>query len=287
MARRLRQVIDLYVSGTTTKLRDGTPVWMQALNPFEYDTARNEAQIAKARLTMALKEFGSDEQAKVRMMFFDDGLSGARDQIVDARVAEKMPQILERIQSDPDFKEKFEILQRGLEDTARVAEPAEQELLAQVATEYTAMLNARLEDERTFQRSRYEDASEETLWEDYLDWYLARRAGEVMIAEFKLHQVLFGTRWCDADWDEEAGWDHSGCDGHQERLFTDKESARSTPDELLELLMAAAEDVEMTVREAKNSPRQGSSSDSSPLPSEAGESTASTQDETPGAPHGS
>jgi hypothetical protein len=287
MTRRLRQVIDLYVSGTVTKLRDGTPVWMQALNPFEYDTARNEAQIAKARLTLALKEFGSDEQAKVRMMFFDDGIDGARRQIIDARVAEKMPQILERIQSDPDFKEKFEVLQRGLDDTARIIEPIEQELLTQLATEYTTMLNARLEDERSFQTSRYEDATEEVLWEDYLDWYLSRRAGEVMIAEFKLHQVLFGARWCDADWDSEAGWDHSGCNGHQERLFVDKEAVRTTPDDLLTLLMDAAEDVEMSVREAKNAHRQGSSSDSSPLPSEAGESTASTPDEIPVAPHGS
>ena len=58
---------------------------------------------------------------------------------------------------------------------------------------------------------------------------------------------------------------------------------------LTEWIRSAADDIEMTVREAKNSARQESSSDSSPLPSEAEASTASTPAETraehPGSSH--
>jgi hypothetical protein len=78
----------------------------------------------------------------------------------------------------------------------------------------------------------------------------------------------------------DGAWDHQNCGGHEEHLFLDKGEVRGTPEQLLAILLTAAENVEMTVREAKNSDRQGSSSDSSPLPSEVEASTASTPAET-------
>jgi hypothetical protein len=288
MARRLRQVIDLYVRGRVAELKDGTPVWVQALNPFEQDTARNEAQIAKARLSMAVRELGSDEQAKVRMFFFEDGIEAAKYKIVDARVAEAMPKLLERLRNDPEWTERLQILDRGLADGAAPVEDIEAELLAKIASEYTAEINARLLSEREFLVDKYihmED--EEVLWQDYLDWYIDRRAGELQLAEFRLHQIYFGTRWCNAIRETDGTWNHDECAGHEERLFVSKEETRQAPEELMELLLGATNDVEMTLREAKNSDRQGSSSDSSPLPSEAGESTASTPSETRVGPHGS
>ena len=280
MARRLRQVTDLYVTGEVAVLADGSPVWVQALNPFEQDTARNEAQIARARLTMAIKEFGSDEQAKVRYFFFEDGLEEAREKIVDAKVAEVLPRTLERMRNDPDWEEKLNILERGLDGTASLPEPEEIALLEKLAGEYQTEVGTRLHEERTFQQMRYADATEESLWADYLEWYLARRASEIMLAEYQLHQILFGARECLATQVDDKHWSHENCGAHAERLFLDKEEVRQAPETLLAVLLAAAESVEMTVREAKNSVRQGSSSDSSPLPSEAEASTASTPSET-------
>lgn len=286
MARRLRQVVDLYISGKVAELRDGSPLWVQVLNPYEQDTARNEAQIAKARLVMALKEFGSDEQAKVRMFFFEDGLDAARAKVIDARVAEALPRVLDKFRNDPEWTERLTILERGLDDTAAPVEGAEQELLAQLGTEYATELGSRLQTERSFLEQKFSAFEEDELWEEYLDWYLNRRASEMQFAEYRLHQILYGVRWCEGVKSGEH-WDHSACDGHQARTFLDKEEVRRAPEELIALLMDAADDVEMTVREAKNSHRQGSSYDSSPLPSEAAESTASTPVETPVAPPGS
>lgn len=286
MARRLRQVTDLYITGQVAVLVDGTPLWVQALNPFEQDTARNEAQIAKARITLALKEFGSDERAKVRMFFFEDGLDDARRKVVDAQVAESMPRVLERIQNDPEWTERLEILARGLDDLATPAEPEEEELLEKLTGDYTEEVGRRLMEEREFNEDRFASSDEETLWEAYLDWYLTRRSSELMMAEFRLHQLLYGVRWCNGTLDD-GQWDHSGCEGHAARVFSSKDDVRSAPEDLIVLLTQTVDDLELTVREAKNSRRQGSFSDSSPLPSEAGESTASTRIATPVVPPGS
>jgi hypothetical protein len=101
-----------------------------------------------------------------------------------------------------------------------------------------------------------------------------------MLAEYRLHQLLYGVRWCNATDHGAHTWTHENCDGHGERVFLTKEEVHQAPEELVALLMDAADDVEMTAREAKNSDRQGSSSDSSPLPSGAEASTASTPAET-------
>lgn len=286
MARRFRQVVDLYTSGKVVLLRDGSPVWMQSLNPFEQDTARNEAQIAKARLTLALKEIDSGEQAKVRMFFMEEGIEAARAKVIDAKIAEAMPKMLERVRNDPEWTERLDILERGLDSTARVPEPSERDLITKLSEEYTAEISKRLGSEREYQEARFDLASEVDLWEEYLDWYLARRGSEIQLAEYRMHQLYFGARWCEAIDDGEGDWSHEDCSGHRERIFASKDEVRDAPEQLVAVLMGAADDLEMTVREAKNSDRQGSSSDSSPLPSEAGESTASTPTETPVAPPG-
>jgi hypothetical protein len=274
MARRLRQVVDLYVTGKVATLRDGSPVWVQALNPFEQDTARNEAQIAKARITLAIKEFGSDEQTKVRMFFFEEGTDGAKLKLVDAKVAESMPRILDSIRNDPEWAERIQILERGLDDTAKPVEGVERELVEKVSTEYTTEIGERLSSEREYLVDKFISLDEESLWQEYLDWYLDRRAAEMMLAEYRLHQMLFGVRWCNGV-ESDGQWDHAECDGHQSRMFSDKAQVQSAPEELIAVLMDTAEQVEISVRDAKNSRRQGSSSDSSPLPSEEEASTAS------------
>lgn len=286
MARRLRQVVDLYTAGKVAVLKDGSPIWVQALNPFEHDTARNEAQIAKARITMAIKEFGSAEQEKVRMFFFEDGIDEARAKVVDAKVAEALPKLIERLRNDPEWSEKLDVLERGLEDLARVPEESEIQLLEKLSDEYTSELGERLASEREFLVDQFADATEDALWDEYLDWYMMRRASEVQLAEYRLHQVLFGVRWCEGEL-EDGHWRHDLCDGHRERVFHDKEEVRQAPEELIIFLMTETEDIEVSVREAKNLEGQGSSSDSSPLPREAEESTASIPEETPPEPPGS
>jgi hypothetical protein len=227
MARKLRQVLDLYTTGRSVTLRDGTRLWVQVLNPFEHDTARNEAQIAKARLTLALKEFGSDELAKVRMYFLEDGQGEAAAKLVDAKMAMSTPRLIEGIRNDPEWTERLQIIERGSDDTAKPLEGAESELLLKVTADFSTELGERLEAERDYLRAKYEEADEDELWAGYQEWYLERRASELMMGEFRLHQVYFGTRWCEDD----GSGSHADCDGHTEHVFANKEEVPTeTPD---------------------------------------------------------
>lgn len=287
MGSKLRQVVDLYTTGKVVPLKDGTPVWVQPLNPFEQDTARNEAMIAKSRITLAIKEHGSDEQNKVRMWFFEDGLDDARETLVSAKLAENTGKIYESIRNDPDWAERMQILDRGGEDTAVPLEEAETKLLTQITNEFSVELGKRLSDERDYLSLKIEDLDEEALWDEYLNWFISRRANDVASAEFRLYQLYYGTRWCNGTDHGENTWTHESCDSHQERLFDTKDDVRTAPEELLELLAVAMAELDMSVREAKNSHRQGSSSGSSLLPSEGEASTASTPTATPAEPHGS
>jgi hypothetical protein len=284
--RRLRHLTDLYTLGVVVPMRDGSPVWMQVLNPFEQDTARSEATVAKARMTFAIKEHGGDEQQKARLFFFDGGREAAIENLIEAKVTANMVKVVEGVRNDPEWKERMDILDRGLEDTAKPPEEAEKELFHKLSVDYLAEIGKRMESERGFFRQQYAEATEEVLWDEYLEWYIDRRSNEVSAAEFRLHQLYFGARDCKAVRDEAGFWDHAACDGHQVLLFPTKEDARNAPEELQAELLEALDNVDMTTREAKNWDRQGSSFDSSPLPSAPAESTVSTQDETRDEPPG-
>lgn len=285
MSRRLKHLTDLYTEGVPVLMKDGSPVWMQALNPFEQDTARNEATIAKARLTFAVKEHGSDEQLKVKLFFFEGGRDQAVKNLVDAKTAGRMLSVVDGIRNDPEWTEKLRILDRGLDETATPPEEGEREVVHEISVEYLTLVGERMESERAFFQREFEEADEETLWAAYLEWYLDRRSNEASMAEYRLHQLYFGARICEGTC-EDGVWDHAACDGHQERLFATKEEVREAPGGLQMALLDALEEFELTVREAKNSDRQGSSSDSSPLPSAPAESTASTPTETRDEPLG-
>lgn len=286
MSRRLKQVVDLYTAGRTVRLRDGSLVWVQALNPFEHDTARSEAQVARSRLTLAIREIGSDEQNKVRMFFLEGGLADARDKLVDAQVTIATPRIVEKFRDDPDWTEKLQILDRGDQNTATALEPAETELLSKLEAEFAIEFSRRVGEERSFQETKYESASEDELWAEYLQWYLDRRGSEVMLAEFRMYQALYGARWCEGTDHGDGGITHENCNGHDARVFANQSEVRSAPAEFMDALLDALDELEFSIRDAKNSDRQSSSSDSSRLPSAEGESTPSTQDETPVAPPG-
>jgi hypothetical protein len=84
----------------------------------------------------------------------------------------------------------------------------------------------------------------------------------------------------------ESGWDHSACESHQVRVWESRDEVKALPTELQSLIIGSLQRLDMSETEAKNSARQGNSSESSPLPSGEAESTASTQTGTPSEPRG-
>jgi len=284
---KYKRLPDLYVAGAELTLRDGTVVWMQALNPYEMDEARHDAMVARARMVMALQEQGSDELMKVRAVVVVDGRDAVVNGLVEAKRLEFMIAAGDAIANDPEWKERLDIASRQDEILAREPSDPERKLLDQINIDYVGETNRMVDEDLDRLRREYDAMSDDAITEEYVKFYIERRGTDVALAEHKLTEVWYATRCCEGVQNEDGTWDHGACDGHVLRVFETKAEVRRMPGELVDALSDALDAVNMTVREAKNSDRQGSGSASSPLPSEQGESTPSTPDATPTEPPGS
>lgn len=277
---KYKRLVDLFVRGVEYTFPDGTPVWLQVLNPFERDSVRREAQIARARIVLAMREHGSDEQARVKSAFYAQSRQDVVGELVEREANASVAKILDGLRNDPDWVEKFQILERGDEDLAQVKQE-EQQLLDALQTEYLEEVTSRVQKEREFLARKYEEMDEDTLWQVFLDSWLNQLGDEAAMTEYESGRIAYSARVCEAVWTEENAWDHSGCAGHEERVWETIAEIRQLPEDLVRGLAAALDTIEFSEREAKNSDRQTSSSGSSPLPSEEEASTASTPTETP------
>lgn len=277
---KYKRVPDLYVAGTEVVLKDGSAVWMQVLNPFQIDEARHDAQVARSRLVMALKEHGGDEMAFVESTLWVDGIEGARKRVVDSRSGESLLKVVSEIRNDPDWTERMDILDRTDEE-GRALEPAEKTLLSKIQAEYVELVQKRLQDEEDFLTRQYADADEETLKQEYIRLYIERRGNDLASAEYRIVEIWYGARVCEGVQLAEGQWSHDACEGHQIQVFETKAEVRALPTDLGDALGDALSSLAMSLRDAKDLARLASSSGSSRQPSEGEASTPSTPAATP------
>jgi hypothetical protein len=272
---KYKQITDLYVRGQEIVLRDGNVIWLQALNPFEMEEARHGAQVVRSRIVLALREEGSDEMAKARAYFFEDGTEMALERLLNAEMRKALVEISETLHEDAEWTERIEVIERS-QFSGVEPNPEEAIYLEKITTEYGEELSQRFTDETDFRRRNLVALDEDGLWEVYRENYLEGRGGEVALREFTLGQLLASARACDGAKHDDGWWDHSACGSHKTHVFEDKSELRDLPEELYSELAEAMAVLFMTERQAKNLGRQGNSSASSPLPSEVAESPRST-----------
>lgn len=283
---KYRNISDLYVRGREVVLRDGNVMWLQVLNPFEMEQARHDAQVARARVILALRQEDSDEMIKAKAYFFEDGIAEARERLLGVEMSQTLVEITDALKDDPEWTEKIDLLERS-EHLGVEASSAEKEALERATEEYGTELSKRFTDETEFRRSEITKLSEEDLWERYREVYEEMRSGELAMREFILTQMWLAARACDGIQNEDGSWSHSMCQGHRTRVFETKSDIKDLPEDLYGELAEAMAVLTLSEREAKNLDRQGSSSESSPLPSEeAAQSTPSTQTGTSNKPRG-
>jgi len=272
---KYKRVTDLYVQGTEVELADGSVIWMQVLNPYERDEAVHDAQVARSRIVMALRKDGS-ERLKVEAKMVEAGVDAVIVEMAEVKAGAKVADIVAEIQSDPEWRERIEIMERtDVEQSSAPLSGEEAILLAQIHTEYLQEVLKREKDERDYQERRLRRASEDELRDEFVELWLEKRGSTLATAEYVLTEMWFGARVCESTKTED-GFSHDQCGGHAERVWDSKNEVRGLPEGLQELLRDAINTLAMDARTAKNSDRQGSSSDSSPLPSEPAESTPST-----------
>jgi hypothetical protein len=281
MSQRFRRLTDLFVAGREVTLPDGTHLWIQAINAYERDECISDAQVARARLILALKEHGT-ERIKVEGRMAERGRDALIVDLVQAKTDSKYPDIVSELESDPEWGEKLTIVRRT--DFSVAATPATQEerdLVDKILGEWTVKLTARLDEERDWRMTHYSRVTDDVLLDDYLEMWLERRGNEVASAEYTLTEMWYATRYCEAVYVDDDTLVHTHCKGHPDRVFETKADARSAPEKLQTIIAGELASLSMGDKDPKGSGRRTNSSGSSPTPSAAEESTPSTSTATP------
>jgi hypothetical protein len=278
--KRFRRITDLFVVGKPVPLADGTYLWVQALNAYQRDECVSDAQVARARLVMALRETG-DERTKIEARFYETGRDTAITELADLKMRAKISEVLEDLRSDPDWKERLEILLRtDTSDTAEPMTPEEMRLLATINDDVMAEMHKREADEAAYQTEQLSRLTDEELIEEWLEQWVESRGTSLAAAEYRLTETWYATRYCNALPVPDGELDHTECDGHTERIFESRTDVREVPETLLSLVQDALMEINVGGTDPKGSARRPSSSGSSPTPNAPAASTPSTSDET-------
>lgn len=263
MRSRFRRLTDLFIEGDTVPMPDGTFLWVQAINAYERDECLSDAQVAKARLVLALKEQG-DEALKVRARFLEKGAEQLVRDLATNGANRKVGEFMEEMQDEADWKERMRILLRtDPEQSSKPLEESEALLITRINQEVLTELRKREDDEHAFLERKYSAFSDEDLIDAWVDDWLDKRGSEIANAEYKLTEMTYATRFCAAVKNPDGGaLNHEECQGHTEHFFESKAEARQCPTALAILITSAIADLNMVGRDPKDSGRPPSSSDS-------------------------
>lgn len=277
MSNRYRRLTDLFVEGKAVPLPDGVGhLWVQVINSYEREECVSDAQVARARLILALKENG-DERTKVEGRLAEIGFEAMAKDLASARAGQKLPQFADEMRDDPEWKERMEImLKSDFSEAASPATDAETLLLAKINVDIMGEFEKRENDEIDFLMRRFNRMSEDEFINEWVEEWIDRKGTQLAGNEFRLTELWYASRFCEATVSPDGILDHSKCNGHRERIFESKADARSAPNGLQELIRTAIDDMALEGRDPKDLGNEESSSDSSPTPSAAATSAPST-----------
>ncbi len=280
---RFRRLTDLFVEGAPVKMPDGTHLWVQVINAYERDECISDAQIARSRIILALKDNG-DERMKIEARLREVGHEQMASELARLKSEEKTAEITDELRDDPEWKERFDmVLRTDADQIAGRLSPEEEALLDKTNIEIITELGRRQTEEREFQERRLMRLDESEFIDEWVEAWVERRGSQLANAEYRLTEVWFATRYCDAVPGEDGALDHHPCNGHRQKVFETKNDARSAPTQLFSLLRSALDEVNLGGRDPKGSASPESSSDSSPPPSGPEGSKPSTSTATPAA----
>jgi hypothetical protein len=281
---RYKRLEQLYVVGKELVFPDGTMIWVQVMNPLQNDEARNDAQTARARMSLALKEVGSDAQTTALGVFMDMSKAEAINGILNHKWQGWFNTSSNRLADDPEWEERNQIMTRTDPDemARRDPEDPERQIYEKITEEFQKLVSEDIEMERQYESVRLEGLEPNALRDEYLELYRTERSVAAANAEYRIVEGWYSARICEATpVDGEDGvWDHSACANHEERVWETRDDFRSAPGPLQDRVREVLDELTMSVREAKNSDSTTSSSASSVLQSGPEESTPSTQEGT-------
>lgn len=275
---------------------DSPLVYIQKLNSFEMEESRRDAQVARSRLVMSLRDDAGPEMLAMRDLVTRMDPPRLVEAIVATHYTKNVGIASNAIHADPSWHERLDVMDRTDRDACPDDEKA---VLDKINGEYLDELTARIRVLEDDERERLLAEPVEKIHDEYIETFVETRASATFMREMRYQEVLFGVRMCDAEGDI-GPWDHSKC--QHERLYVDEElldaqgkfvqhltaieQVRGLSDELLSEYGRAFDAVNVPGRVAKGSASQQASSGLSRPQNEEVASAPSTQEVPSGTPVG-
>lgn len=291
---RLKRVTDLFVEGTEVYLGDddeGKPVliWVNKLNSFEIEEARRDGVARRGERMAELAKEDNPERAGLEAeiaLWTDEGLRRAW---VGQKIDEVYLEVLDDLETDPEWRERVERIRRlpQLLDDDNVPEDDPRRI--ELENEQTAWLTAISEGQAKKQKDLLAEAEQQEradLERDYIEKWRQRHSLDEFMQERRTTELFIAMRECVGTFsghgsDGRRLWDHTDCN-HQARFLPDRKSLRTLPEPVIERIIDAVDNLRVSQRDAGNSGAPASSSASSGQRNEQAEvSTLSTPAETP------
>lgn len=274
---RLKRITDLFVEGKELNLGDdetGTPVlvWVNKLNSFEDEEARNDGMAARTERMLSL----TDDHPDVKLV---TGQMADLDQQKLAEVAARQSYdedylaAMDDIDADPEWAEKLLYLRRGptLHNDADLPEgDPRREKWEKTQAEYYTATQERAEKRQKDRRQEYEQLSRQELTEKYMENLKNRLAMEAFLEERRITELFFAARDCQGTRVGDNEFEHSQCD-HRKRLMADRKDIRTLPSTVITRIVETLAEVTVDRRTAGNSDAPVTSSESSEQPKQAEE----------------
>jgi len=211
---------DLFMVGAVLQVAPGEVVWIKKLNQFEDGEARQDAMAARSRFTLTLRADDSPQTASLRETVKRMDKDRLVEGIIASRYTRYMAEASTALHADPNWAERLNVLDRtDIEDTRL----DEAETINRINSEYLADLQARVREREQADREKLTNDDDEEVQTQYEESFIDSRAAAVYIGEYKLGQLAWAVRMCDATppSGDDADWDHLGCT--HERLYVDEE----------------------------------------------------------------
>lgn len=289
MLDRLRRVTDLFIEGTEAFLgrdpADDSPVliWVNKLNSFEVEEARQDGMVARGVRAMQLTKEDNPERLGVQSSMQGWSDTELINRVVEQKSEETYLDVLTDLEGDEKWREKLAMMRRmpGILEDAKVPDDdSRRQTLQEVQTEYLDALRVARDKAADAMRKdlKARDRSEiETMF--FENWRSRISLDEFMAAR-RTTELFYSMRDCVAKdngtlLDGKVRWDHSGCD-HRTRLLNERSQVRTLPEPVLARVSELIDDITVGGRESGNSDAPPNSSGSSGSQSEAEESTPST-----------
>jgi len=283
---RLKRITDLFVEGTELNLGDdetGTPVlvWVNKLNSFEDEEARNDGLAARTEKVLSL----GDEHPEIKMVRMHM-TTWSKDKLVDFSVQQKFDEdylaAMDDVDGMEEWRDKLLYLRRGgtLHNDASLPEDdPRRESYEKTQAEYFTTMKEMADKRQEDRRKEYAELSQGELEEQYMDLVKNRLAMEVFLEERRITEIYFAARDCQGTRIGPNEFEHSKCD-HRKRLMSDRKEVRSLPSNVITRIVETIAEVTVDRRTAGNSDAPVTSSESSEQPKQAEEQPLSTQEVT-------